>query len=208
MNLAAKTQRSEVAEMSKDKKDKEMICGLTADQRDLLQQELRELPEVMPPRDVWLRIREQAEAEGLIKQGAMRRPLTWYGGFGLAAAAALVAIMVPLLISDPQPAGVTEPPLTQATSQAPVSTLQALMVESRQLESDLRAMPAEPRVAQAGTVATISEIEDRIAAIDYQLNDPAIVMTDAEEEIFWRERVRLMKLLVGLRYAQAQRTGF
>ena len=51
--------------MSKDKKDKEMICGLTADQRDLLQQELRELPEVMPPRDVWLRIREQAEAEGL-----------------------------------------------------------------------------------------------------------------------------------------------
>jgi hypothetical protein len=208
MNLAAKTQRLEVAEMSKDKKDKEMICGLTADQRDLLQQELRELPEVMPPRDVWLRIREQAEAEGLIKQGAMRRPLTWYGGFGLAAAAALVAIMVPLLIGDPQPAGVTEPPLTQAAGQAQVSTLQALMVESRQLESDLRAMPAEPRVAQAGTVATISEIEDRIAAIDYQLNDPAIVMTDAEEEIFWRERVRLMKLLVGLRYAQAQRTGF
>ena len=194
--------------MSKDKKDKEMICGLTADQRDLLQQELRELPEVMPPRDVWLRIREQAEAEGLIKQGAMRRPLTWHGGLGLAAAAALVAIMVPLLIGDPQPAGVTEPPLTQAAGQAQVSTLQALMVESRQLESDLRAMPAEPRVAQAGTVATISEIEDRIAAIDYQLNDPAIVMTDAEEEIFWRERVRLMKLLVGLRYAQAQRTGF
>ena len=194
--------------MSKDKKDKEMICGLTADQRDLLQQELRELPEVMPPRDVWLRIREQAEAEGLIKQGAMRRPLTWHGGLGLAATAALVAIMVPLLIGDPQPAGVTEPPLTQAAGQAQVSTLQALMVESRQLESDLRAMPAEPRVAQAGTVATISEIEDRIAAIDYQLNDPAIVMTDAEEEIFWRERVRLMKLLVGLRYAQAQRTGF
>lgn len=194
--------------MSKEKKDKEMICGMTADERDLLQQGLRELPEVMPPRDVWLRIREQAEAEGLITQGRMRRPMTWHGGLGLAAAAALVAIMVPLLISDPDPAGVTEPPVTQAAGQAQVSTLQALMVESRQLESNLRAMPQEPRVAQAGTVATISEIEDRIAAIDYQLNDPAIVMTDAEEEIFWRERVRLMKLLVGLRYAQAQRTGF
>ena len=190
--------------MSKDKKDKEMICGLTADQRDLLQQELRDLPEVMPPRDVWLRIREQAEAEGLIRQGRMRRPLTWNGGLGLAAAAALVAIMVPLRISDPQPTGVTEPPVTQATSQPQVSALQALMVESRQLESDLRAMPEEPRVRQAGTVATISEIEDRIASIDYQLNDPSIRMT----EIFWRERVRLMKLLVGLRYAQAQRTGF
>jgi hypothetical protein len=116
--------------------------------------------------------------------------------------------MIPLLISDPQPTGVTEPPVTQAMSPPAVSALQALMVESRQLESDLRAMPDEPRVRQAGTVATISDIEDRIAAIDYQLNDPAIVMTDAEEEIFWRERVRLMKLLVGLRYAQAQRTGF
>ena len=71
--------------MSKDKKDKEMICGLTADERDLLQQELRALPEIMPPRDVWKRIREQGEAEGLIKQGAMRRPMTWNGGFGLAA---------------------------------------------------------------------------------------------------------------------------
>jgi hypothetical protein len=208
MNLAEKTQRLEVAEMSKDRKDKEMICGLTADERDRLQQGLRELPEVLPPRDVWLRIREQAEAEGLIKQGTMRRPMTWNGGFGLAAAAALVAVMVPLLMSDPQPAGVTEPPMSQPTSQPQVSALQALMVESRQLENDLRTMPEEPRVRQAGTVATISEIEDRIAAIDYQLNDPSIRMTDEEKEIFWRERVRLMKLLVGLRYAQAQRTGF
>jgi hypothetical protein len=194
--------------MSKDRKEKEMICGLTADQRDLLRQELGDLPEVIPPRAVWLRIREQAEAEGLIRQGSMRRPLTWHGGLGLAAAAALVAVMVPLLISDPQPTGVTEPPVTQATTQPQVSALQALMVESRQLESNLRAMPDEPRVRQAGTVATISEIEDRIAAIDYQLNDPSIRMTDADKEIFWRERVRLMKLLVGLRYAQAQRTGF
>lgn len=194
--------------MSKDTKDKEMICGLTADQRDLLRQELGELPEVMPPRDVWLRIREQAEAEGLIKKGNLRRPLTWHGGLGLAAAAAVVAVMVPLLLSDPQPTGMTEPPVTQTASQPQVTTLQALMVESRQLESDLRSIPEQPRVRQAGTVATISEIEDRIAAIDFQLNDPSIRMTDEEEKIFWRERVRLMKLLVGLRYAQAQRAGF
>ena len=82
------------------------------------------------------------------------------------------------------------------------------MVESRQLESDLRSLPDEPRVMQAGTVATISGIESRIGAIDYQLNDPAIQMSAEDEEIFWRERVRLMKLLVGLRFAQAQRTAF
>ena len=185
-----------------------MICGLTADERELLQQELRGLPEVMPPRAVWQRIREQAEAEGLVKQHPMRRPMTWHGGVGLAAAVALAALLVPVVMKSPEPTSITEPPVTGPTNTVQVNALQALMVESRQLENDLRSLPDEPRVRQAGTVATISDIEDRIAAIDYQLNNSAIQMTVEEEEIFWRERVRLMKLLVGLRYAQAQRTAF
>ncbi len=194
--------------MSEDRKDKEMICGLTADDHQLLRQELRALPEVMPPRDVWQRIREQAEAEGLIEQKAMRRPMTWNGGLGIAAAVVLAAVLVPMLLPKPDTA-MTEPAIATTDGNAgPANGLQALMVESRELENNLRAMPAEPRVRQAGTVATIAEIEDRIAAIDYQLNDPSLQMTDEDEEIFWRERVRLMKLLVGLRYAQAQRTGF
>jgi hypothetical protein len=194
--------------MSKDKKDKEMICGLTADERDLLQQELRGLPDAMPPRAVWHRIREQAEAEGLIKTGVMRRPMTWNSGLGLAAAVVLAATLVPVMMNSPQPGGITEPPASQAANDMPLNALQSLMVESRQLESDLRSLPEEPRVRQAGMVATISEIEDRIAAIDYQLNDTTVTMTDEDKQIFWRERVRLMKLLVGLRYAQAQRAGY
>jgi len=194
--------------MSSNEKDDEMICGLTADERDLLQLGLNELPDAMPPRAVWQRIREQAEAEGLISQVPMRRPMTWHGGVGLAAAVVLAAVLVPVMMNTPEPNGVTEPPMTEPTNSLQVNALQALMVESRQLESNLRSLPQAPRVRQAGTVATISDIEDRIAAIDYQLNDPAIQMTADEEEIFWRERVRLMKLLVGLRYAQVQRTAF
>ena len=194
--------------MSSDKKDGEMICGLTADEHDLLQQELRALPDVMPPRAVWQRIREQGEAEGLISQRPMRRPMTWHGGIGLAAAVALAALLVPVMTNTPEPGSITEPPITNPSNSVQVNALQALMVESRQLESDLRSLPDEPRVRQAGTVATISDIEDRITSIDYQLNDPAIQMTAEEKEIFWRERVRLMKLLVGLRYAQVQRTAF
>ena len=91
---------------------------------------------------------------------------------------------------------------------AALTALQALMVQSSQLESDLRSLPEEPRVMRAGTVASISEIEDRIAAIDYQLNNSAEPLTDDEQELFWRERVRLMKSLVQLRYAQAQRTAY
>ena len=195
--------------MSSNEKDDEMICGLTADERDLLQLGLYELPDAMPPRAVWHRIREQAEAEGLLGQSPMRRPISWHGGIGLAAAVVLAAVLVPVMMNTPEPDAVTEPPVTAFTdTTVQVNALQALMVESRQLESDLRSLPDQPRVRQAGTVATMSEIEDRIAAIDYELNDPAIQMTAEEEEIFWRERVRLMKLLVSLRYVQAQRTAF
>jgi len=195
--------------MSKDKKDAEMICGLTADEHDVLRRELRMLPETMPPRAVWGRIREQAEAEGLVKQDYLRKPMNWYNGVGLAAAIVLAAVLVPVMMNSPStPTAVTEPQNSQVSNSTEVNALQALMVESRQLESDLRSLPAEPRVMQAGTVATISDIKDRVAAIDYQLTDPDIQMTSEETEIFWRERVRLMKLLVRLRYAQAQRSAY
>ncbi len=199
--------------MSRDEKGEDMIYVLTADERDALRTGLLGLPETMPPRAVWHRIREQAEAEGLISHPRSRRPSTWYMGGGLAAAAMLVIVILPGRIEPPD-AGITgveystPPPSTQFTNTVEVNALQALMVESRQLETDLRSLPNEPRVVRAGTQATIIELEDRIAAIDYQLSDPAVQMTQGEQEIFWRERVRLMKSLVRLRYAQAQRTAF
>ena len=195
--------------MSSDKKDREkkdnqMICALTADEQLALQGGLRALPDTMPPRDVWLRIREQAEAEGLLTQPAARKHNKWYAGVGLAAAALMAAVMMPGM----QPRTGTIVPDTPVTNSADLSNLAVLQAYSRQLESDLRALPDEPRVTRAGTVATMSEIEDRIAAIDYQLNDATVEMSDGDREIFWRERVRSMKLLLQLRYAQAQRAAF
>ena len=194
--------------MSKDRKDKEMICGLTADEHEVLRRELNALPETMPPRAVWQRIQAQAEAEGLIGQRPMRRPITWQGGLALAATVLLAAVLVPMMTETPQTEFPTQPTNVAVTTDTPVNVLHALMVESRQLESDLRALPVQPRVMLADTAATISDIEDRIAAIDYQLNDPDVGMSAEDKEIFWRERVRLMRLLVRLRYAQAQRTAF
>ena len=199
--------------MSRDEKDEEMIYGLTADERDVLLLGLNELPDTMPPRAVWQRIREQAEAEGLISKPRSRRPSTWYMGGGLAAAAMLVVVILPGRLETPGGGtigseGITVPPPAVATTRPELNALQALMVESRHLETDLRSLPNEPRVVRVGTQATIIEIEDRIAAIDYQLSDPEVQMTSEEQEIFWRERVRLMKSLVRLRYAQAQRTAF
>jgi len=193
--------------MSSDQKEEEMICALTADEHDELQQGLRALSDTMPPRAVWNRIREQAEAEGLLPTALMSRRTTWFAGAGVAAAGVLAALMLPGLVNPPTE---TFPvvPSNLPTNTAELSTLQTLMVQSRQLESDLRSLPEEPRVMRASTVATISDLEDRIAAIDYQLNNPDVQMTSDDRELFWRERVRLMNSLLALRYAQAQRAAF
>ena len=195
--------------MANETKEEEMICGLTVNERDVLLRGLDELAETMPPRVVWNRIREQAEAEGLIRSTATQRPSTWFGGFAIAAAVVLAVIMVPKIMSTPELGSTATPaPMTAQNDQVEFTALQALMVQSRQLESDLRALPDEPRVMRANTVATISDIENAIASIDFQLNDSGVQMTADERELFWRERVRLMKSLVQLRYAQAQRTAF
>ncbi len=191
--------------MSNDEKDPEMICALTADEHVALQRGLRSLPLTMPPREVWTRIRQQAEAEGLLIRPAARQH-KWYAGAGLVAAALLVAVMMPGSRIDNDPATVV--PQGETSNQTDLSNLRALQVQSRELERDLRSLPAEPRVARAGTVATMSDIESRIAAIDYQLSDPSAQWADGDREIFWRERVRLMKLLLQLRYAQAQRAAY
>lgn len=196
--------------MSRDEKDEEMICALTADEQDALQAGLNALPDTMPPRAVWHRIREQAEAEGLINKRGSKQSHMWYVGGSIAAAVFLAALVLPGRFDVQDPSFSTVPPVTTANdTQSPaLNTLQTLMVESRQLENDLRALPEEPRVKRAGTQVTILDLEDRIASIDYQLNDPEIQLTPEEEEIFWRERVRLMKSLVQLRTAQAQRAAF
>lgn len=195
--------------MKSDQEDDEMICGLTIDERNVLLRDLHELPDTMPPRVVWNRIREQAEAEGLLHTGATRRPSNWFGGLAIAATVVMAVILLPRLLNGPdtQPT-MTEPQASLQENPLELTALQALMVQSQRLESDLRAMPEEPKVMRASTAATIADIEDAIAAIDFQLNDPAVQMTQEETELFWRERVRLMNSLVQLRYAQAQRTSF
>jgi len=82
------------------------------------------------------------------------------------------------------------------------------MVQSQGLEHELRAITYQPRMMRASTAATISNLEDRIAAIDYQLTHPTVRMSATQKRLYWRERVRLMESLVTLRYAQAQRSSF
>ena len=185
-----------------------MISGLGVRERELLHARLQELPETMPSRAVWQRIEAQARAEGLLKEGLPRR-FRLIAGAGLAATVMLTVIGVQNVRNDVE--GETFPTVPTYAEQNNVvrlNTLNALMVQSQELEDDLRALPSQPQLVRAGTAATIAGLEDQIAAIDYRLNEPSIRMSHEQMEVYWRERVRLMNLLVQLRAAQAQRSGF
>lgn len=191
--------------------DETMNGVLSIDELERLKRGLHDLPETMPPRAVWHRIEEQAKAEGLLSKPVAQQRIKWLLGAAIAAAVVLTVLRMPGVLvpeSVEQIAGDSEFPATPQSTPSNSQTLNALMVESQQLEQNLRAIPYQPRLMRASTIATISNLEDRIAAIDYQLNHPAIHMSPAEKQMYWRERVRLMDLLVTLRYAQAQRASF
>jgi len=188
-------------------KDDGMTSGIGVKERELLQRGLRTLPDTPPPHGVWRRITEQAHAEGLLRQRQRWGGVRWLAGAGLAAAVTLSVFKLPwfdaqLVDDGPFP---TEPAVMESTASR---SLDALMVQSQWLERHLRALPAERGIMRASTAATISELQDRIAAIDYTLSDAGTDLTVAQQERLWRERVRLMDSLMQVRYAHAQRTSF
>lgn len=195
---------------SKEQQDEKMNCGLNIQEREVLQRKLRELGETPPPRAVWQRIEKQARAEGLLSPHISERT-RWLAGAGLAAAVVLAVLNVPISpVGDSEQVEFpTEPELAATPSNGEdMRALNALMVRSQQIERNLRALPEQPSVVRASTAATISELEDQVAAIDYVLNHPDLQLNPEQQELYWRERVRLMNSLLQLRAAQAQRMAF
>lgn len=192
----------------RSEQDENVNIGLSVTQRDVLQSGLRELPDTTPPREVWQRIEAQARAEGLFR-GRYFAAAKWLAGTGIAAAVVLAVLNVPITtVVEESQVDFPATPAAQVAQNGTPANLNALMVQSQQIERDLRALPVSPSLVRASTAATIAELEDRIAAIDYRLNHPAMRMSPIEAEIYWRERVRLMNSLLNLRRAQAQRMAF
>jgi len=148
-------------EKESSKEDEQMICALTADEMVALREGLQSLSDTMPPRNVWLRIREQAQAEGLLTQPKARTHNRWYAGVGLAAAALMAAVMMPGVQTPTDGGGVIVPDAA-VTNTADLSNLAVLQAYSRRLESDLRALPAE---RQGNFLARTRPIDEIAAAV-------------------------------------------
>ena len=194
---------------SNEQQDEMMNGGLSVAEREILQTSLGALEDTMPPRAVWQRIEEQARAEGLFKSRSVERR-TWFLGVGMAAAVVLAVLNIPVsqVIDSSEQSFPTVPSDEVLAGNNNGQGLNALMVQSQQIERNLRALPGRPSLVRASTAATISELEDHIAAIDYLLNHPEAQLSPEQVEIYWRERVRLMNSLLSLRTAQAQRMSF
>ena len=196
-----------------------MNAGLSLAERDVLQSGLQALQDTVPPRAVWERIEAQARAEQLFA-GGFSSGTRWLAGSGIAAAVVVAVLNLPAIIggdgivatnngsgADTAVPDSTPDPAEIDTGAVPTN-LNTWMVQSQRLEQELRALPGRPSLVRASTAATIAEIEDRIAAIDYRLNHPRARLSAVEAEIYWRERVRLMNSLLNLRRAQAQQMAF
>ena len=191
-----------------EQQDGKVNIGLSMEQRELLQTKFRALSDTPPSREVWQRIDAQARAEGLF-QGRYFETVKWLSGTGIAAAVVLAVRNFPTdsPLSPPIEGSFPDTPDVAVDNSVP-SSLNVLQAQSQQIERDLRALPGQPRLVRASTAATIVELEDRIAIIDYRLNHPAVRLSRMETEIYWRERVSLMNSLLNLRRAQAQRMAF
>ena len=150
-----------------------------------LEARLRRLAPISPPPGNWARIQRRYRREQ--RAGQLRRWLP------LAAAAGLALILLR------QPQEVQLPPPAAVEDDLPVEVYR-LQKRSAELEAALAALPRRPASRSAAAGATIGLYEDKIALVDAQLNQSAVLH---RAEPLWRERVGLMGELVRARYIEA-----
>ncbi|MFQ5634692.1 MAG: hypothetical protein ACE5G3_05100 [Gammaproteobacteria bacterium] len=195
---------------------------------------LRSLPDMPPPAGSWHRVRKNLRR---------RNPFVWSGA-ALAACAALVAVVLLTRGAEPiqpvanylvnsEPAPRPDAPVDAgAANAAERSDVRDLRRRSQQMERLLRGLPPRTQLVRADVAGAIAELQDRIAAIDYELNRAALDRADgrwtesgaiarwpAADHVngyqstgparalppgdLWRQRVDLMDSLVRVRYAEA-----
>jgi hypothetical protein len=182
---------------------------------------LRSLPDMQPPAGSWEKLHARH-----------RRHVPWvWSSAALAACAALVAVV---LLTRPEPP--VETFLVQAERDVPIpanvrvadeaSDLRALRQRSQQLERLLQGLPPRSRIVRVDTAAPITDLQDQLAAVDYELNRIALLQATAGQSAadrdggaraqgatqppreLWRQRNALMDRLVHARFVEAGASAF
>lgn len=175
-------------------------CSRELARLEAIREQLRALPELDPPADLW-----RVVATDTLRSGG-RRPVPWAPVFAVAASFVLALAMIlsfgARTPDRPEPGTTTD---LVASTPAPLSSVNGvstseLLETSRRLETALHALPAAPRVTRASTALTIAELQDSIFEIDAELSQRGL--EPAREQALWRQRVDLMDALMQVRYAE------
>jgi hypothetical protein len=152
---------------------------------------LKALPALRPTRDRWSAVRARFEAE------RRARRLRRFGLVGLAAAASVALVVGTRSLSQPLPPATT-------------AELSDAMARSRALEAAIDRYHPESRVLDGRTARIAQELEDRIAAVDRQLEVTDLQdagSRETRELDLWRERVGLLDALVDVHLTRASNVG-
>jgi anti-sigma factor RsiW len=177
-------------------------CGLELGRLQRLADDLSQLPHFEPPQHSWARIQEQ-----LAQPLARRSRASWI--YASAAAAAVVTVALGVLWTstidrDQAPAGASGSTLAQIASRD--ESVGQLVRRSQELEALLNRLPQRPAIEQAGTSATIDEIQSSIQMLDLQLSN-GLQIDQTETERLWSTRVQLLNSLVYVRYGEVARNA-
>ena len=156
---------------------------------------LKALPALRPARDMWPAVRARDVRE---RRGWRTR---WIGVAGLLAAASIALTVIG--------GGLARPAEADAAAQ-----IEAARQRSRLLEGALNAYNPDVRVIDGRTARMSQVLEDRIAALDRQLQAAELRSVrsrkDAQQERMlelWRERVGLLDALVDVHVTRASNVG-
>jgi len=166
-------------------------CRLEFDRLHQRVARLKSLPSLRPTRDRWPQVRARFEAE------RRARRLRRFGLVGLAAAASVALAVGANVAYRPRPL-------------ATAAELSETMARSRALEAAIDQYHPESRVLDGRTARIAQELEDRIAAVDRQLEMADLmdsVQRQSQELSLWRERVGLLDALVDVHITRASNVG-
>jgi len=152
---------------------------------------LRALPALRPSRNQWNVIATRLAAE----KRTRRRRWAAVGAVALAASVALAVVGRDL--AKPKSADASE-------------AIAAAMDRSQRLERTLERYKPDSRVVDGFTAGVAERIEDRIGAIDQQLQAAQLLDQVQQQKVMlnlWRERVGLMGALVDVHVTKASNVG-
>lgn len=167
------------------------VCRLEFDRLYQRVARLKALPALRPTRDRWPAVRARFDAE------RRTRRLRRFGLAGLAAAASIAVALATRSADRPLPA-------------ATAVELSETMARSRALEAAIDQYHPETRVLDGHTARIAQELEDRIAAVDRELEMADLMDASkrpAQELNLWRERVGLLDALVDVHLTRASNVG-